>query len=79
MIAAVRKSSLGLLKSCDDELLRNILVVADTGHHHAGGDRNDQCRDLGHQAITDGQQGVGLGGGADIQICAAGPRRTGRR
>jgi len=51
-----------------DELLRQILRIANARHDHTGGDRDDQRRNLRHQAIADGQQGIGLGRRAKIQI-----------
>ena len=37
----------------------HVAFVADAGHHQARRHRDDQRRQLGHQAVTDGQQGVG--------------------
>jgi hypothetical protein len=59
---------LRIVEQLRDELLRDILVVADAGHHHACGNGNDQRRDLRHQAIANGQQGVGSGRRADLHV-----------
>ncbi|MNT30739.1 hypothetical protein D3C72_1665470 [compost metagenome] len=41
-----------------NHLLANVLIGRHASHDHAGGGRNHQRRDLRHQAVTDGQQGV---------------------
>jgi hypothetical protein len=44
------------------DLAAHVMLFANARHHHGGGHRNQQARNLGHQRITDGQQDVGVGG-----------------
>ena len=37
----------------------NVALVTDARHHQAGGHRDDQRRNLRHQPVADGEQGVG--------------------
>ncbi|MNP21340.1 hypothetical protein D3C76_1139530 [compost metagenome] len=39
-------------------MLANVLIGGDAGHDHTGRGGDHQRRDLGHQAVTDGQQGI---------------------
>ena len=43
------------------------LLTGPLGDHDAGGDRDEECRDLADQAIADGQQGKGIGRLGDRQ------------
>ena len=59
---------LGIVEKLCEKLLRQVLIIANAGDHHAGRDGNDQGRDLRHQTVADGQQRVGFRGGSEIQI-----------
>ena len=50
------------------DLLAEIPVGGRAGDDDAGGDRDQQRRDLGGQAVADRQQRVGLGGVAEAQV-----------
>jgi hypothetical protein len=48
----------GVAEQLPDHLLPMSCPVATRGHHQTGGGGDDQRRDLRHQAVADGQQGV---------------------
>jgi hypothetical protein len=51
-----------------DDLGTDVLVAGYARDDHTGRDRDDQRRDLGHQAVTDGQQGVVLDSIAEAHV-----------
>ena len=51
-----------------DHLLADVLVGGHPGHGDAGGGGNHQRRNLRHQAVADGQQGVGAAGVGERHI-----------
>ena len=63
-----RPSAVGIAAELGDQRLVGRAVDAGLGDQQAGGDRDDQRRDLRHQAVADGQQGVGVGGLAEGQV-----------
>ncbi len=51
-----------------DQLLADVVFAGNAAHHHTRRGGDHQRRDLRHQAVADGQQGVVLGRSRQIQI-----------
>ena len=52
----------GVGEQLPEQHFRQVFIGSDPGDHDAGCRRDDQRGDLGDQAITDGEQGIGRGG-----------------